>query len=275
MFIDPISHNAFRSMSMAMNEPGQGLLALMYHSIGSVETSGYPWGVSLDNLHNQLYLLKKEEWNSFCVSALQHPEKLHPRSLAITFDDGYVDVYEKAFPLLKEFGFCATCFVVAGDIGVPSSWHESDMPPLPIMDRQQLKELSSAGIEIGAHTRTHKRLTRLNDAELIAELADSKKILEDVIGKEVVSFAYPYGDFDERIVAAVKLAGFKVACTTASGWALTDQDLLRVRRLTVFGSDSLSTFARNLVFADNDMNWFKMSRYYLQRLKCRITGVSH
>jgi len=82
--------------------------------------------------------------------------------------------------------------------------------------------MSDAGFEIGAHTVSHPRLTLLSDDQLEHEIVDSKHALEDIIGREVVSFSYPYGDRDERVIEAVKAAGYKYAVSTRLGAANLD-----------------------------------------------------
>ena len=106
---------------------------------------------------------------------------------------------------------------------------------------------------------------QLADDELDTEVARSKGIFEEILGQTVRSFAYPYGVHDERVVAAVRRAGYELACTTASGWALAGMDLYRLRRITVFSSDSEAAFARKVAFADNHVGWGKVAKYVARR----------
>ena len=139
-----------------------------------------------------------------------------------------------------------------------------------MMNWDEIKELQNAGMEIGSHTRTHPRLTEVDRERLKSEVAGSKKDLEDIIGMPVESFAYPYGLLDDKSVKAVRAAGYRAACTTRTGWFGSERDALLIRRVAVFPEDSLSAFARKLVFADNEVSWSRMTRYMASRFRARL-----
>lgn len=139
-----------------------------------------------------------------CAKALWR-EGLWQRQVAITFDDGYLDNYEQAFPVLKEFGFGAAFFVTPGDIGKPG-----------FMTWDMLREMASApGIEIGSHAREHKALSDVPDQEAWASLVSSKKILEEKLGCEVKAVSYPCGSFNDRILEMVRGAGYAYGCAAS------------------------------------------------------------
>ncbi|MBI5469663.1 MAG: polysaccharide deacetylase family protein [Deltaproteobacteria bacterium] len=242
----------------------------MYHSISS--SSGSRWAVSEKAFEEQIRLLVAEGWKTACVRDLFDAEGLPPRTVVLTFDDGYADNFEHGFNCLTRYGMKATWFVVSGDVGRRSSWSDDDNPSRSMLSSMQLREMAQAGMEIGAHTRTHPRLPGLDIEAIADEVTGSKKDLEDILGSEVTSFAYPYGLLNEDCVKAVKDAGFKAACTTRTGWFGSDPDMLRVRRVAVFSDDSLSTFARKLVFADNEVDWGRMTNYMASRVRARILG---
>jgi hypothetical protein len=100
----------------------------------------------------------------------------------------------------------------------------------------------------------------------------SRAVLEDMLGSQVTSFAYPYGAWDEISESAVREAGYQTACTTRTGWALREGDPLRIRRLTVFNRDSTSLLARKLTFASHDVGWRHMADYWGRRLVARAKG---
>jgi hypothetical protein len=102
------------------------------------------------------------------------------------------------------------------------------------------------------------------------EVRGSRHDLEDMLNRPVTSFAYPYGRFDQTAIEAVRRAGFRIACTTRTGWLGSDPDPLTVRRVAVFAADDLSSFARKIVFADTDVSWRKMARYFSSRIKNRL-----
>jgi peptidoglycan/xylan/chitin deacetylase (PgdA/CDA1 family) len=137
-----------------------------------------------------------------------------PQKLAcLTFDDGYADFYHNALPLLRKYGATATVFMVAGRIGESNRWDDHyGLPPAPLLDAQQIRELAAHGIDFGSHTLTHPRLTSLYSASLQREIVESKRRLEDLLGKPVNSFCYPHIDHDERVRALVRAAGYRSAC---------------------------------------------------------------
>lgn len=141
-------------------------------------------------------------------------------NFSATFDDGYLSVYEHAYPALVSRNMTATIYIVADSIGGINIWdRRAGDQEEPMMSAAQVREMSDKGFEIGSHTLTHPHLTDIDDQQLKQELVDSKHKLEELTGKEVVSFSYPYGDLDERVVSAVMDAGYKYAVSTKLGLA--------------------------------------------------------
>jgi peptidoglycan/xylan/chitin deacetylase (PgdA/CDA1 family) len=144
----------------------------------------------------------------------------------ITLDDGYRDNVEVALPLLEARGVRATFFLISGLLG-------SSFPSRaghPLMDAGDAQGLVARGHEVGAHTRTHPRLTRLDAAEARREIEGSKAELEDLLGVAVTSFAYPKGDHNDAVRAAVGNAGFGVAVTVREGLVGPEPDWLALPR---------------------------------------------
>lgn len=132
-------------------------------------------------------------------------EALWDHKAAITFDDGYLDNYQHAFPILKEFGFAAAFFITTGDIGKQGfvTW-------------EMLREMAAVpGIEIGSHVCEHKPLSDISEEEARISLVTSKKILEDKIGREIKGVSYPCGSFNRRIVEMAQSAGFVYGCAAS------------------------------------------------------------
>lgn len=126
------------------------------------------------------------------------------RLFAITFDDGYRNLLERALPTLRELGFTATVFVVAGRLGEDNRWPagpDDGVPTLELAGEAELRELMTAGWEIGSHGLSHRTLTELDERELERELADSRERLETTFEVPVRHFAYPYGRHDRRVRA--------------------------------------------------------------------------
>jgi peptidoglycan/xylan/chitin deacetylase (PgdA/CDA1 family) len=262
MWIDPLSERLLSGAGLIPTRKGRGPVVLMYHSISAPKkTPTDRWSVSVNTFNKQLSLLKSKGWTTVCVRDLLKADFLPPRSVVITFDDGYADNYENGFKLLKAYGMCGTWFAVSRKIGAPNR-----------LNAKQVKEMAASGMEIGAHTRTHARLPELSIGKIEEEVSGSKKDLEDLLGLPVTSFAYPYGLFDEVCVEVVKKSGFDIACTTRTGWFGSEPDLFRVRRVGVSSSDGLSRFARKLAFAGTNVSWKHMFDYFISRIRSRISG---
>lgn len=158
-------------------------------------------------------------------------------AVVLTFDDGYRDVFEEAFPVLEAHRAPAVVFPVVGDIGGEDVvWAESaDQTPADLLTGAQLREMAAAGIEIGSHLLSHVHADRLAPEALEAEMRDSKARLEDLLGGPVVSLAYPFGAHDDAVVEAAGQAGYHWAVTTRPG-SNRGAPALRLRRLSVKGT---------------------------------------
>lgn len=126
---------------------------------------------------------------------------LPPKPIIISFDDGWRDQFQYAFPILQKYGDAATFFVFTRGIGRRG-----------FLGWDDLRRMQSAGMTIGAHSLTHPFLTKVTDpAKLWGEIYGSKRILEEGLGRPVTEFAYPFGQYDPAIISLVKLAGFRSA----------------------------------------------------------------
>jgi peptidoglycan/xylan/chitin deacetylase (PgdA/CDA1 family) len=155
------------------------------------------------------------------------------RGVVLTFDDGYEDFYFHAFPVLADLGHTATVYIVAGHICGTNAWDEkAGFRSRKLLTRDQIVEMHRHGIIIGSHSLTHARLTDLGASQLRKEVSESKAILEDLLGDEITTFAYPSGAVNERVRNAVAEAGYRTAFTTSDGvndWT----DLLMLNRTSV------------------------------------------
>ncbi len=162
---------------------------------------------------------------------LHHP--LPPRSVVLTFDDGYADFFTAAIPELRRHGFTATDFVITGRVG---GWS--------YMTWSQVRAADGMGFTIGAHTVNHVALSAQSRARAMWEMQQSKLALEAALGHPVVDFAYPYGSFNGLDEALARQLGFETAVSTRTGAWHTPAALMHLERLRVGGGMSLTTFAR-------------------------------
>ncbi|MFK2899885.1 polysaccharide deacetylase family protein [Dyella jejuensis] len=221
----------------------------MYHNIARAPRNLRRWRslyVSPGAFARQMWLLARWGYTGLSMNdAMPYLRgERHGRIAVITLDDGYVDNLESALPILQRHGFTATCYVVSGGIGRCNSWDAEKLGiEKPLMNAAQLRAWHDGGMEVGAHTRSHPRLTQCSDAQLRDEIAGSKTELEDQLGAPVTQFCYPYGDMDDRVAAFTQASGYAAATTTQRGRATAGMDLWRLPRVQVARHHVLPQFA--------------------------------
>jgi peptidoglycan/xylan/chitin deacetylase (PgdA/CDA1 family) len=168
------------------------------------------------------------------------------RPILITFDDGYRDFIDLAWPVLHRQGLSAMVFVVTHKVGSVSDWDLSFGNPAPLLSWTQIRQLRREGVRFGSHTATHQRLSDIPIEDAIKEASWSRTLLQEQLGEEVHAIAYPWGVSDARIRKELIRYGYKFGLTTNFGIASSNDDLMALPRIEVFGSDSLSVFAQKL-----------------------------
>jgi peptidoglycan/xylan/chitin deacetylase (PgdA/CDA1 family) len=157
------------------------------------------------------------------------------RQLFLTFDDGLEGFYHHVFPILEELGASATVFLVTGHVGGRADWYPKEsggvVPPLPMLNWAQIREMHQCGIDFQAHTHTHPHLTEIPLKDAVEEALRSKKTIEDGIGREVSLFCYPNGKFSSEIASAIRDCGFQAAVTTEPGMYRSGDDPFSIKRL--------------------------------------------
>lgn len=152
--------------------------------------------------------------------------RVEPRSVVITLDDGRRDNYEHAFPLLKKYSLPATVFVVSGHIGKSGG--------LQMLTKEQLREMHASGlVDFEPHSVHHPKLTQVSPEEAYREIAGSKRMLEELLGKECPHFAYPYGRHNAAVEAAAERAGIRLAFATRPGAVTPENARLALPRNAV------------------------------------------
>lgn len=222
------------------------VLVLSYHAVSDGWPS--PLAVTPQALRAQVAGLLARGYVPTTATAAVHAPPA-ARAFAVTFDDAYRSVLTAGLPVLRGLGVPATVFVPTDFPGAerPLSWpgidhwlggaHEHELSPL---SWEELRTLAASGWEIGSHTCSHPRLTRLGDAELHAELARSRELCAQQAGAPCDSLAYPYGDHDRRVVEAARAAGYAAAFTVPA--RLRADDPLRRPRVGVYRDESALSF---------------------------------
>ncbi|QWL67763.1 polysaccharide deacetylase family protein [Aeromonas jandaei] len=167
------------------------------------------------------------------IHRLQYGKKY----LMITADDGYQDNLTRMLPLLEKYGYKAVVYVVTGegynrwDVEHPTNPDTS----VSLMNGEQVKALAASGhVEIGGHTLTHPRLSKLSPEQQAYEIQENKRQLETLLGQPLLSFAYPYGDINESAKEQAIAAGYRFAVATNSGPKAMHQDPYQIRRIAIF-----------------------------------------
>ncbi|OGX17887.1 MAG: hypothetical protein A3K83_07835 [Omnitrophica WOR_2 bacterium RBG_13_44_8b] len=206
---------------------------LMYHRFGYESNTLF---VTPENFDRQMAYLKNKKYNviSFdqLVSGMKQNKKPRRHTVVITIDDGYKDVYQYAFPILKKYAFPAIIFLISDYVDTKDdfvSWEE-------------VKTMSNGGIAFGAHTRRHLLLTTLTtEEELRDEIGGSKYIIERKLGIPVDYFCYPSGVFDDKVKTMVKNTGYKGACGIHL-FCTGNDTTYELKRIKITNSDTTKPF---------------------------------
>ena len=201
--------------------------------------------VSPERFERQLWTLRRLGLRGVCTS--EGFARLHNATsrgcVVLTFDDGYADTLTTAAPLMKQYGFTATCYVVSGALGTYNRWDADYLRERkPLMSREQLDQWLAAGMEVGSHSLSHPRLHELPQEVAQHEIAESRGALRKLLGVSIEHFAYPFGAFTADIIACVRRAGYSTAVTVLPGIAQASDDRLRLPRMLVNGERGLWNF---------------------------------
>ncbi|MDO8618955.1 MAG: polysaccharide deacetylase family protein [Candidatus Daviesbacteria bacterium] len=217
---------------------------LYYHYIGNnpnpADTVRDNLSVTPDRFDEEMGYLAKNGYSSITFdtlyASLNGNAPLPSKPIVISFDDGYTDFYFNAYPILRKYGLHAVSFIPTGLIG--SGYY---------MNWNQIKEIDASGlVSFQAHSVTHPNLTVLSDDQLKYQIFESKKVLQDMLGKTVNTFAYPYGISDERAWNIVKSAGFVGAAGTWYGTIESEGTQFDMPRIRISGAIDLASFAAKL-----------------------------
>ena len=188
-------------------------LVLMYHSVQDYRSDPYQVTVHPRRFDRQLRWLHRRGRRGVSMAELFAARRDGRAAglVGLTFDDGYTDFVTEVLPALRRYGFGATVFVVAGELGGRNSWDRPG-PDKPLMTEGHVRQAVDAGIEIGSHGLRHVRLSDLTEDGLVEQVRQSRVMLRELTGREVPGFCYPYGRVGEREVQAVRAAGYQYAC---------------------------------------------------------------
>lgn len=243
----------FVFISYAQTKSSSVVPILMYHSF-EVENDKMIPCVDPKIFEEQIKFFAKNNYNVVgpdkIIAYMTKKEKMPPRTVAITADDGYHNFYENAYPILKKYNVPATIFVITDYIGRPG-----------YLNWSQLREMSDSGlVTIGSHTKSHPWLptASVDEEKIHDEIAGSKEVLEKGLGKSVYYFCYPNGGFNGLVQEEARKAGYKGAFTTNPKRKTDINDIYAIRRLKISSS------------SDNSfLLWGKANRCYAWFKECR------
>jgi len=207
---------------------------LLYHWV-DVSPTNSRYHVSPDKFEEEIKLL--HDWGyetitlDMLLRAINEGAELPPLPMLITFDDGHLDNYTTAFPIMQKYGFTGILYVIGTYIGTDN-----------YMNVDQIKEMAAAGWEVGSHSMSHFDLTRLGESDLRFEVVQSRKILEEKLGVPIRSFAYPFGLYNPNIVDLVYAAGYKSAMGVGYSHYQWTGNIMALQRRDVRGTYDLKQF---------------------------------
>ena len=197
----------------------------MYHYIRDASNEsqlGKNLSVSPETFKAQVKWLKENNYSTIKLADMADPDKKaiskiyfeKKKPIILTFDDGYLDAYTQAFPVLKEYQFSGTFFVINDYIGRDYR-----------LTQAQIAEMEQVGMEFGSHTLSHPDLTKINIDEAKNQIFNSKGNYQ--------TFCYPAGKYNDAIVGLIKEAGYVAAVTTKFGVADENSNLLELKRVRI------------------------------------------
>lgn len=206
---------------------------ITYHEIGD---NASPLFTSGDSFRTHLEALAKAGYRTIDLAQLNDlivgSEPLPDDCIVLTFDDGYRSFLEQAYPLLKQYGFSATVYLISDYCGKDNQWsgQSASAPKSPLMSFDEVRGVIGDTVKIGCHSRSHCLLTKADSFTLEQELVFSKHLIEQELGQCVDTFAYPYGVTNEHITELARLH-YRTAVTTQMGTAGKRTDLLLMPRI--------------------------------------------
>lgn len=243
-------------------DSSKNVKVLMYHRVlKEIPPKGSPWHyVTTREFERQMKWLDRigyssitfEDYQLYLDGKLTLPKK----SVVITFDDGYLDTFTNAIPIMLKYNMKGVIFVMGNRKLQQAEWEKNrgDIPCY-LMSDEQIIEADSLGFEIGAHSYDHHDLLNLSSDKVRSEVARSKKSIESILKKKITSFAYPYGRVNEKIQEIVKSEGFGFGCGVYTGPPNFTKNIYDIRRLAVEQGVSLISFLLGILTPVQYLLW--------------------
>lgn len=241
---------------------------LMYHKV-TVETIDSKHKIYVDKkkFEKQLQFFRFRNFKTLTfkdyyafIKGEKHLSTFPKRPLIITFDDGYLSVFENALSILQKYDFKVVMFLLGDKNILQNNWDKGEqISHNRLMNKQQRQQIFRAGWEIGAHTMTHKDLTKISEQEAMKEISEAKKELSNEFKTEIITFAYPYGSYNETIKKIVEKSGYIFGIATDSGGMTIQDDRFAVFRVNMFPSENIFSLYKKTA------RWYR--KYYKLKRK--------
>jgi peptidoglycan/xylan/chitin deacetylase (PgdA/CDA1 family) len=213
----------------------------MYHYISApppgADVYRFDLSVTPENLDMQMAWLAANDYTTVTLQDLLYHLNLGwplpENAIVLTFDDGYTDSYENAFPILKKYGFVGTFFIITDRVTFGEAAYAT---------WEQIIEMHRAGMDIQSHTRTHPDLRGVSAEELLWQILGSKEAIEARLHNEVRFFCYPAGRYDANAIQALRQFGYWAAVTTEYGATHSSDGVFTLKRIRIRYTDSLDVF---------------------------------
>lgn len=205
--------------------------------------------ISENSFQEQIQYLHQKGYHTISLNDLsgwlEGEKGLPSKSILITFDDGDKSVYEKAYPILKKYGFVGTLFIVTNFLDTNN-----------MLSTKQVMEMINNGFSVGSHSVTHQSVAKLRNQPMRKEILGSKIGLEKLLNRKIDYFAYPFGYFTERVEKAIEEAGYKGAFTTIPGKNKKETNRFELRRWVVYKNTHMEDFIKLI---EDDQNLLVIS----------------
>ena len=194
-----------------------------------------PFTISDSAFYKQMVFLSQNGYEAIDLDQLIHrkEKQTHKKPIVITFDDGWIDNYEYAFPILKTFNFSATFFVIT-----------SYVDSAGCMSVEQLLEIQQSGMQIESHAHTHTPLELLSNSEMQWEVTHSKNLLEKNLEKQVKFMSFPHGSYNKTVLQTVKNSNYLGCGTSNFGYAVSSSTMYELPRILIRKNHDISQFSK-------------------------------
>ena len=231
----------------------QNISILMYHQVGDFQ----PMQTHRSTYCHYRRFASQMTWLHYfnykvislqqAMEGIQGKRPLAKHSVVLTFDDGYENFYQYAYPVLKKYNFPAMVYLLSGKIGGIADWFAKDgRDTPPLLSKEQIFEMRQHKIDFGSHGINHFKLAEVTPDIARQEIVDSKKQLEDLLGEPIHDLCYPYGSHNPAVVEMAREAGYLTAVTCERAAARPGMDLLQLPRKAISYGDDLFGYAWKL-----------------------------